>query len=167
MDFVKKSGGSWHRDASTLHIPFPTITSPHFNRGSWHWVASALCCLYPATIAARFNWGSWHQDASALCRLFPATTAICCSRGTWHQVAIALRHCPTSSSQLGSSVLGCQHLFFPLSRQPLISLYPQLPKLSRTKTKRGLQLSLACRRQLHQHPYLKNKCHPPRLPSFL
>ena len=119
MDFVKKSGGSWHRDASTLHIPFPTITSPHFNRGSWHWVASALCCLYPATIAARFNWGSWHQDASALCRLFPATTAICCSRGTWHQVAIALRHCPTSSSQLGSSVLGCQHLFFPLSRQPV------------------------------------------------
>ena len=55
----------------------------------------------------------------------------------------------------------------PLSRQPLISLYTQLPTLSCTKIKQELQPSLACRRQLHKHPYLQNRCHLPLLSSFL
>ena len=61
----------------------------------------------------------------------------------------------SSSLQMERLAKGCQ-------RPPL----PVSSNHSRTKTKRELQPSLACHRQLLHHTYRENKCRPPCLSSF-
>ena len=59
----KKSGGSWHRDATALCFLFPVITAPRFSQGCWHWDACALGFPFPATTAGRFSRGFRCQRA--------------------------------------------------------------------------------------------------------